>query len=814
MNFVIAVTLLALATTLQIAIGSEQSDSDSVEELDFCPQGEPLCRLQGNGSHPVRCVDHQFRSEIAGLFYCNALYCEPEEFEHDYIVRNHDQTPHKNKWKRTRINETATLHDICLRQNGLPITRKCQVKAMRAQWESIDHWKRVVCMRRFRQHSFSVELNSLHDDILEGRRLTNNTQGRRSTTAVMRNMFHQHGRNVLPADIHVTGQVFTELLEQPKDGALSADLLSICREIMSSDEKVLRLSAELNATNCLLNKFEDYMDALPQEFVPMENCGKAIIHAASEDIASSEAGVEIVNYANIGVKALISSNLSVYYLNPTCNEITGLAIYSTAAPDRKHSESGFWYRFLYSSESVDKLKGESNLEIATFIPQKLWQKLQAGGASYLILKIYAHDGLFVETSRQRSRRPRSKVLSISIPGIQAITLPEAIPFLLRNENQREPDGRASKSGSGCGYWNYQTWLSDGITTSDTTDMLRDPIIVCQTRHLTQFSYLVGGSYRTDDLGNEVLVSPINERVLDIISIVGCSLSLFGVFGIFLTAALFKSFRSQASTKVLLHLCVAMTLQMVLFVFINTDDISEDLVSQGNFTPCVILGAMLQYSILVLFCWMLIIAFLQFQRYVTVIGIERPSHYILKAALVAWLLPLLPTLLVACIDPESYLPTKAQLATDTGICYPSGYGLTFGVVLPVTLITVANLVIFVFVFYSISHSLSQSIHRAERKLVNKQIRLSVLLFFLLGLSWIFGIFAFMQAGVAFSYLFCLTATLQGFVLFIYFVLLDEVNRKAWLGLIWPTKMKMDVQKRTTELQSMTTSSTNYSGRSVS
>ncbi|KAM8706070.1 hypothetical protein ACLKA7_010370 [Drosophila subpalustris] len=815
MNLVLAATtLLALATTLAVANESSQS-SDSDEQLDECPKKQLLCRLYGNGTHPVRCADQGFSSNIAGLVYCHDMHCEPEEFRHDYIVRNHDQTPHTNKWKRARIGESATLHDVCLRANGLPVTRKCQVMAMRAQWEPINQWKEVVCMRRFREHSISVELNSLHDDILEGRRPTNNTQGRRSTTALMRNMFRQHDRTVLPADIHLTGQVFSELLEQPKDAALSADLVSICREIMASDEKVLRLSAQLNATNSLLSKFEDYMDALPQQLVPRENCGKATFQTASEASVSAEAGVEIVNYANIGVRALISGNLSVFYVNPTCDEITGLAVYSAPAPDRKHSDSGFWYRLLYSSESVEKLKRESDLEVATYLPVELWQQLKNKGATYLILKIYGHDGLFVENSQQRNRRPRSKVLSITIPGLAAVTLPQALPILLRNENHRQPDQRALKTGSGCGYWNYQTWLSDGIVTSaDTnTDMLRDPIIVCQTRHLTQFSYLVGGSYRTDDLGNEVLVSPINERVLDIISIVGCSLSLFGVLGIFLTAALFKSWRSQASTKVLLHLCLAMTLQMVLFVFINTDDISEQLVSQGNNTPCVILGALLQYSILVLFCWMLIIAFLQFQRYVTVIGIERPRHYILKAALVAWLLPLLPTLLVACIDPQSYLPTKTQLATDTGICYPSGYGLTFGVVLPVTLITVANLVIFVYVFYSISHSLGQSVHRAERKLVHKQIRLSVLLFFLLGLSWIFGVFAFMQAGVAFSYLFCLTATMQGFVLFIYFVVLDELNRKAWLGLICPTTMKMDVQKRTTELQSMTTSSTNYSGRSM-
>ncbi|XP_030564087.1 adhesion G-protein coupled receptor G7-like [Drosophila novamexicana] len=811
MNFLLAATLLAFAISAGRAYESAESD-DNDDAPDNCPKEQQLCRLEWRNSTVERCVEKLFRADITGLAYCNALHCEPEVFLHDYITRNHDQSPHNNTWKKARIGEAATLHDICLLRNGLPVTRKCQVKGMRAQWEPIDKWAPVVCMRRFRERSITVELNSLHDDLLEGRRRTNNAQERRHTTALMRDMFRQEDRTLLPADVHVAGQVFVELMEQEKDAALSGDLISICREIMSSDANVLQLSAQLNATNSLLNSFEDYMDALPQQLVPRESCGKVVVHAASEASDSAANGVEVLSKANIGVHALMSSNLSVLYVNPSCDNITGVAIYSSAAPNRHSSGCGFWYRFLYANENLEQLRRETNLETATYVPEQLWRQLSQRGASYLILKVYAHDGLFVEDTQKRSRRPRSKVLSISIPGFEGKALPQSLPFLLHNENHRQPDALAVTTGSGCGYWNYRTWLSDGITTISGTDMLREPVIVCQTRHLTQFSYLLGGSYRSNDLGAEVLVTPINERVLDIISIVGCCLSLFGVLGIFLTAALFKSWRSQASTKVLLHLCMAMMLQMVLFVFINTDDISEQLVVQGDNTRCVLLGATLQYSILALFCWMLIIAFLQFQRYVTVIGIERPRHYILKAALVAWSLPLLPTLLVACIDPGSYLPTAEQLAMDTGICYPSGYGLIFGVVLPVTLITVANLVIFVYVFYSISHSLSQSIQRAERKLVSKQIRLSVLLFFLLGLSWIFGIFAFLQAGVAFSYLFCLTATLQGFVLFVYFVLLDEVNRRAWIGLLWPTKMKMDVQKRTTELQSMTTSSTNYSARS--
>ncbi|XP_016951474.1 adhesion G-protein coupled receptor G7 isoform X2 [Drosophila biarmipes] len=775
------------------------------EEGEMCfPSGDyALCeRDQESYSTGVRVTD---------LIYCDSMFCEPEAFQHDYIVRFHDQTPYQNKWKRARIGERATLHDVCVRRNGMPVTRECKLKDQRAVWESTDQWAPVVCLRSFREPTISKDLNSLHDAVLEGRKRTNDSQGRREVSASMRNMFRERDRTFLPADVHITSQMLGTLTQQDKDAAVSVDLVSVCREIMSCDRRVLRLSAQLNATNSLLSQFENYLDALPEQMVPKDRCRKVVAKPTSDETETATTGVETYNFSDVGVQALITGNISVFFANPECDGITGIAIFSAPAEDRKTSASGFWYRFLRFSEDLDKIKGESDLETAAFLPENLWRKVTGRGASYLIFKVYAHDALFVETSLQRSRRPRSKIISISIPGWGG-NLPLPLPFLLRNENLRDPDASSSSSGSGCGFWNYRTWATEGVNTSSSSDLLNDPIIECHTNHLTQFAFLVGGSYRTNDLGEEVLITPLNEKVLDIISIVGCSLSLLGILGIFLTAALFKSWRSQASTKVLLHLCLAMSLQMVLFVFLNTDDISETLVENRDNVRCVVLGAALQYSILVLFSWMLIIAFLQFQRYVTVIGIERPRRYILKAAIVAWSLPLVPTLLSALIDPKSYIPTDAQLSTDTGICYPSGYSLIFGVVLPVTMITVSNLVIFVYVFYSISHSLSQSVHKSERKMVVKQIKLSIMLFFLLGLTWIFGLFAFMRAGVAFSYLFCITATMQGFVMFVYFVLLDSANRRLWMGLICPTKMKLDVQKRTAELQSMTTSSTNFTSRS--
>jgi len=116
----------------------------------------------------------------------------------------------------------------------------------------------------------------------------------------------------------------------------------------------------------------------------------------------------------------------------------------------------------------------------------------------------------------------------------------------------------------------------------------------------------------------------DDRTLDIITNVGLTLSLLGLFAIFLTAAVFKSFRSLASTKILLNLCAALFLQLLFFLILSQSKFLE-LFDQSDWEKCTLIGAMMQYLLLVVFSWMFIIGFLQYQRYVRVIGVPLNSE---------------------------------------------------------------------------------------------------------------------------------------------------------------------------------------------
>lgn len=322
----------------------------------------------------------------------------------------------------------------------------------------------------------------------------------------------------------------------------------------------------------------------------------------------------------------------------------------------------------------------------------------------------------------------------------------------------------------CGCYDYKAWTSDGIITSH-----RHNTILCKSRKLTSFLALIGLGNVEPILGHPIVLSTTMELTLDVISIVGCSLSLLGLLLIWLTALFCRQWRSQLSNRFLLNICFVLTLIMTYFLFINIPDWHNALVNLEFCNSCMAEGAFLQYIILVLFLWMFSTALLQYQRYVTVIGNKRPSHFIAKCALFAWGLPLIPTALVIYFDPESYMP----FTTNGPICYPTGLSLYLAVLTPISTVVSINIGIFVYILYKVRISLRNNDAYHACKDTKVQLRLSLLLFFLLGISWVFGILAHIYQNIIFSLCFCLTSTLQGFILCVYFVILDRSVRYLWL-----------------------------------
>lgn len=329
----------------------------------------------------------------------------------------------------------------------------------------------------------------------------------------------------------------------------------------------------------------------------------------------------------------------------------------------------------------------------------------------------------------------------------------------------------------CGQWNYEWW--DYGRNGGSALVNFNDLVLCQTTNTVWFGALVGLDTKPTFSSDNIVLRVLMGYTLDVISIVGCCLSLFGLICIWITAICCRKWRLQASNKLLLNMCLVLTLLMAYFLFINLPDARDGIVNLTNPNTCIAEGAFLQYIILVLFLWMFFLAILQYQRYIVVIGVQKPQYYILKYALAAWVLPVIPTALVLYFDSNSYLPLSTGFNENASICYPKGLSFNLSLLLPISIISLANSAIFIYILVSVQRSLTKFRSKKDRNMIYKQLRLSILLFFLLGISWLFGLLAHLDQSGVLAFLFCITATLQGFVLFIYFVVIDDNVKFSWM-----------------------------------
>lgn len=631
-------------------------------------------------------------------------------------------SPEVLNWKAVKFGETVELFESCLK-----FSRTCsRTGSYGAVWE--EYVLEYGCNN---QSEISRSLINLLDSF----------RSSNQTPEVISNLSTSlHNVSLNEADVFVVSTIFEKIshfLLSDQVCLSSCDLknvFDIFNSLMTIPQDVAIASVHLNSTNSLLASFDEIL-----------------IHYTLT-LTNNESFSD-------GIAQINASLVANYILDPMVSGFSGIALLGNNGRDDKDFLS-YSVRYLQPDQSIEDLLQDENMTLASFVPEALLVDIIN---PKIIFTLFFNDTLF-QSHKNHEINSDGSVISLTILNSES-QLSSSIPFLFKPNTFlfHHDEYRAAQF---CGYWNFTSengWDRFGCKLNESALQISDTIL-CECKHLTHFGNLVN---------REVFFSEIDEKVLNLITLTGCTLSLIGIIGIFLTAIVFRSWRSKSSSKFLLQLSAAIALQMILLIFINSDDHLLVRISK-NFYACIATGALIHYSILVMFLWMLIIAYLQFIRYVIVFNQIGTANFLLKSSIFGWGMPVLPVFIVAAVNPMSYIPTS-----NVKFCYPNGNSFLYGLLIPIILIVVANVFVFLAVVISLVKSSSKS---AACKVNDKndatwsQLRLSVFLFFVLGLSWIFGFLS--DRSIWFSYLFCLTATLQGFVLFFYFVILDPVARKLW------------------------------------
>ena len=336
------------------------------------------------------------------LINCSSIdiQCKEEPFTHYYIMKNSKYVKYENIWNTARINEIGYLKEPCLFRTGLPVTRRClyNPSTLSAAWEPIDDTlKDVHCLKEIEETIVTYNLSTLYTNVKEIVSTSETVQELNGSQVInqVSELLKTSKTVLVPTDIKISGDILKLVTEtNPKQNVVQ-DVLNMANVIMASNPNTVRKSQEINATTSLLNTLENYLHNIAKEIMPTSKCNEiksGVVHKA-------------VNLT------------SVFYINPTCSNISGIAVFKSH--NQRYDENTHnHYRFLYLNQTLNDLITETDLHVATYFPLSLWNKLKTisnnvNDETVLTLILYPNDLLFASSSN--GMRPKKQVLDISIP---------------------------------------------------------------------------------------------------------------------------------------------------------------------------------------------------------------------------------------------------------------------------------------------------------------------------------------------------------------------------------------------------------------
>uniref|UniRef100_A0A2C9KM86 G-protein coupled receptors family 2 profile 2 domain-containing protein n=1 Tax=Biomphalaria glabrata TaxID=6526 RepID=A0A2C9KM86_BIOGL len=293
-----------------------------------------------------------------------------------------------------------------------------------------------------------------------------------------------------------------------------------------------------------------------------------------------------------------------------------------------------------------------------------------------------------------------------------------------------------------------TWATDGCETR----LVQDKVI-CSCQHLTNFAVLMS-RYEADET---------QWSVLSFISAIGISVSLVSLSVTIAFYGLMWRYVKSDRSVLNIHLCVVLLIGYIVFII----GISKT----ENPTTCALIAGLLHFSFLTVFFVMLAQGILILK---TVTSVSSTS-------IVKFLYPLMyggPSIVVVV----SVAVTQGAGYGTHKICwFDPKSDLLWAFVGPAFLVVLVNVVILIAVL-----RIMQTSHALMDKDVTKKtkslLRSVCVLTPILGLTWTFGVLSISIDNIVFQYLFAVSNSLQGVLIFIFQCLLQYQVRNGLRAII--------------------------------
>ncbi|KAF8790711.1 Adhesion G-protein coupled receptor G4 like protein [Argiope bruennichi] len=354
---------------------------------------------------------------------------------------------------------------------------------------------------------------------------------------------------------------------------------------------------------------------------------------------------------------------------------------------------------------------------------------------------------------------KAPVLQISVGNVTLKNLNKPLIYILPLKTKRDVL---------CVYWNEKDWRwsAEGLTTNHTKNY-----VICQSTHMTAFSVLLDVTPRSPK-------NKSHESIMSIISYIGCVLSIIGLSLTIITYVLFGCLNRDHPGKILANLCLSLLLMNVTFLL-------EALNPEIGGKTCAAVAVLLHYFVLTSLSWMCVEAINMYQLLVHVFA-SSETRFMLKRCVFAWGTPLIIVVLTASFRLSAYFEglQHCMLSPLNSWIYYCAF------LAPSCLILAVNFTVFVLVSRVIfTPRLTTKTSNNPSSLVTAaQVRGAFTVMILLGVTWVFGTMAFGEMKLIFQYAFCISNSLQGFLIFLVRCLLYPEARNAWFYLFKTGKFK--------------------------
>ncbi|XP_019621177.1 PREDICTED: adhesion G-protein coupled receptor G7-like [Branchiostoma belcheri] len=382
--------------------------------------------------------------------------------------------------------------------------------------------------------------------------------------------------------------------------------------------------------------------------------------------------------------------------------------------------------------------------------------------------LYNSSSLFVQLSQgavgpsQSATVPSqgavgTRIIGGRIAGRRVKDLPEPVitTFVPLQETFVPEDMRKVK----CVFWDFDAdaWSTEGCESMG-EKMGR---YTCACNHLTNFAIIF-------DVSGEGFGD--HEKPLEVITIVGCVVSIvclvLTLFSFIVTRRDKRRTRTGHAKNqrlVLINLCVALLATLVIFL--------AGINRTASPIGCKAVAALLHYFLLAALMWMAVEAVNLYRAVVQVFD-NASENFVIKTGAVAWGFPLVATLSTA--GPSSLYKYRMEKA-----CWLAREPLIYAFLIPAGLILLFNLLVFILVMYKLVREEKKQRElrgadaiKVDRQWIILQIRRACSIMALFGLTWVFGFFVIDDARTVFAYLFCISNTLQGLIIFIFHCVMRE------------------------------------------